>query len=61
MDVKCLPFFLDVIVMNEIKENNYAVNVLWKWNIACLWVPENDIVSMIEGDPNFSLPWDRFP
>jgi hypothetical protein len=22
-------------LMNEIKENNYDMNVLWKWNIAC--------------------------
>ncbi len=54
MDVKWFHFFLDVIVMNEIKENNYNVNVLWKGNIACLWVVENDIFSTIEGDSNFS-------
>jgi hypothetical protein len=33
--------------MNEIKENNYDVNVLWKENIACPEVLENDFVSMI--------------
>jgi hypothetical protein len=22
--------------MNEIKENNYSVNILWKGNIACV-------------------------
>jgi hypothetical protein len=27
-------------LMNEIKENNYDVNVLWKGNIAYLWVLE---------------------
>jgi hypothetical protein len=24
--------------MNEIKENNYGMNVLWKRNIHCMWV-----------------------
>jgi hypothetical protein len=38
-------FFLDVIAMNKKTKNNYDVNVLWKWNIACLWVLENDLVS----------------
>jgi hypothetical protein len=47
-------FFLNVIAINEIDENNYDVNVLWKGNIACLWVVENDIFSTIEGDSNFS-------
>jgi hypothetical protein len=42
--------------MNEIKENNYDVNVLWNENIACLWVLENDLVSAIAGDSNFSCP-----
>jgi hypothetical protein len=45
MDVKCFHFFLDVIAMNKKTKNNYDVNVLWKWNIACLWVLENDLVS----------------
>jgi hypothetical protein len=40
--------------MNEIKENNYGVNVLWKENIACLWVLDIDFFSMIVGDSNFS-------
>jgi hypothetical protein len=40
--------------MNEIKENNYDVEVLWKENIACVWVLENDFVSTIAGDYNFS-------
>jgi hypothetical protein len=53
MEVKCFTF-LDVIVMNKIKENNYGVNVLWKGNIACLWVLENALISMIPGDSNFS-------
>jgi hypothetical protein len=35
-------------------ENNYDVNVLWKVNIASLWVLLNDFVSMITGDSNFS-------
>jgi hypothetical protein len=42
--------------MNEIKENNYNVNVLWKGNIAYLWVLDTDFVSMIVGDSNFSWP-----
>jgi hypothetical protein len=33
--------------------------VLWKWNIAFLWVLENDFVSTIAGDSDFSWPWDR--
>jgi hypothetical protein len=41
-------------MMNEINENNYDVNVLFKRNIACLWVLKNDFVSMIAGDSNFS-------
>jgi hypothetical protein len=40
--------------MNEIKENSYDVNVLWKGNIGCLWVLEKDIVSTIAGNSNFS-------
>jgi hypothetical protein len=40
--------------MNEIKENNYEVNVLWKRNITCLWVLENNFVSMIADDSDFS-------
>jgi hypothetical protein len=47
-------FFLNVIAINEIDENNYDVNVLWKGNIACLWVLENDFVSTIAGESNFS-------
>jgi hypothetical protein len=35
-------------------ENNYDVNVLWKVNIASLWVLLNNFVSMITGDSNFS-------
>jgi hypothetical protein len=54
MDVKWFHFFLDMIVMNEIKENNYNVNVLWKGNIICLWVQENDLISMIADDSDFS-------
>jgi hypothetical protein len=50
MDVKYFPFFLDVVSMNKIKENNYDVNVLWKENIACLRVLKNDLVSTILGD-----------
>jgi hypothetical protein len=30
------------------------VNVVWKGNIACLWVLKNDLVSMIVGDSDFS-------
>jgi hypothetical protein len=41
-------------LMNEMKENNYDVNALCKGNIACLWVLENDFVSMTTGDSNFS-------
>jgi hypothetical protein len=41
-------------LMNEMKENNYDVNALCKGNIACLWVLENDFVSTIVGDSNFS-------
>jgi hypothetical protein len=41
-------------LMNEIKENNYDVNVLWEGNIACMWVLENDFVLTIEGDSDFS-------
>jgi hypothetical protein len=35
-------------------ENNYDVNVLWKVNIASLWVLLNNFVSMITGDSDFS-------
>jgi hypothetical protein len=35
-------------------ENNYDVNVLWKVNIASLWVLLNNFVSMIMGDSDFS-------
>jgi hypothetical protein len=42
--------------MNEIKVNNYDINVLWKDNISCMWVLENDLVSKILGDFNFSWP-----
>jgi hypothetical protein len=48
-----ISFFLDVITMNEIKENNYDVNILWKGNIACLWILGNDHVSTIAGNPDF--------
>jgi hypothetical protein len=41
-------------LMNEIKENNYDVNVLWKGNIACLWVLKNNFVLMIAGYSNFN-------
>jgi hypothetical protein len=34
-------------LINEIKENNYDVNVLWKGNIACPEVLKNDFVSTI--------------
>jgi hypothetical protein len=54
MNVKCFPFILDVIAINEIKENKYNVNIFWKENIACLWVLENHIVSMIANDSNFN-------
>jgi hypothetical protein len=67
MDVKCFPFFIrdchgcnmisfsrDMISMNEIMENNYDVNVLWKGNIAYLFVLENDYPSTIADDSNFS-------
>jgi hypothetical protein len=40
--------------MNERKENNYDANVLRKGNIACLRVLENDFVSTIVGDSDFS-------
>jgi hypothetical protein len=42
--------------MNEIKENHYDMNVLWKGNIACLGALENDFVSTIACDSNFSWP-----
>jgi hypothetical protein len=35
-----LSFFVDLIAMNEIKENNHDMNILWKANIVCLWVLE---------------------
>jgi hypothetical protein len=41
-------------LMNEIKENNYDMNILWKRNIACMWVLENNFVSTIVYDSNFS-------
>jgi hypothetical protein len=40
--------------MNEINENNYDMNVLWKGNIACMWVLDTDFVSMIACDSDFS-------
>jgi hypothetical protein len=40
--------------MNEIKENNHDVNVLRKGNIACMWVLENNLVSTIMSDSDFS-------
>jgi hypothetical protein len=36
--------------MNEIKENNYDVNVLWKGNIVCIWILENDFILTMAGD-----------
>jgi hypothetical protein len=50
--------WLGCALMNEIKENNYNVNVLRKENITCLWVLENNFVSMIADDSNFSWSWD---
>jgi hypothetical protein len=41
-------------MMNEIKKNNYDVNILWNGNIVCLWVVENNFVSMITCDSDFS-------
>jgi hypothetical protein len=41
-------------LMNEIKEHNYDVNILWKENIACLWVLDTYFVSMNLGDSDFS-------
>jgi hypothetical protein len=35
-------------------KNNYDVNILWKRNIASLWVQLNDFVSMIAGDSDFT-------
>jgi hypothetical protein len=49
MNIKCFSFLFDMIVMNEIKENNYDVNILWKWH-ACLWVLEMTIA----GNSDFS-------
>jgi hypothetical protein len=49
-----LSFFLVVVVMNEIKENNYDVNVLWKGNMVYLWVLENYHILMNAGDSDFS-------
>jgi hypothetical protein len=49
-----ISFFLCIIAINEIKENNYDVNVLWKINITCLLLLENDFVSTIGGDSDFS-------
>jgi hypothetical protein len=43
-------------LMNEIKEDNYEMNVLLKGNIACTGVLENDFVSTIECDFDFSWP-----
>jgi hypothetical protein len=40
--------------MNEINENKYDVNVLWKRNIAYLWVLKNNFVSMTVDYSNFS-------
>ncbi len=42
------------VLMNEIKENNHDVNVLGKENIACMWVLENNLVSTIVTDSDFS-------
>jgi hypothetical protein len=41
-------------IISEIKENNYDVNILWKGNIACLWVLENDFVLTIAGNSDIS-------
>jgi hypothetical protein len=43
-------------LMNEIKENNYDMNILSKGNIARLWVLSFDFISMIACDSDFSLP-----
>jgi hypothetical protein len=40
--------------MNEIKENNHDVNVLEKGNIGCMWILENNLVSTIMSDSDFS-------
>jgi hypothetical protein len=46
----------DRALMNEIKENNYNKNILWKDNIAYLWVLKNDFISIFAGNSEFSLP-----
>jgi hypothetical protein len=38
-------------LMNEINENNYDVNVLWKGNIAFLWVLENNLFQRLRTIP----------
>jgi hypothetical protein len=43
-----------MIAKNEIKDNNCDVNVLWKENIASLWVLKHDLVSIIAGDSDFT-------
>jgi hypothetical protein len=40
--------------MNDIKDNNYDVNVLWKGNIAYLWVLDTDFILKITDDSDFS-------
>jgi hypothetical protein len=35
-------------------KNNYDMNVLWKENIASLWILLNDFVSTIVGDSDFT-------
>jgi hypothetical protein len=46
----------DRALMNEIKENNYNKNILWKDNIAYLWVLKNDFILIFAGNSEFSLP-----
>jgi hypothetical protein len=41
-------------LMNEINENNYDMNVLWKGSITYLWVRDTDFVSMIALNSDFS-------
>jgi hypothetical protein len=48
---KMLSFFIDMIDMNEIKENNYDVNVLWKGNIPCLWVLKTILFQRLRTTP----------
>jgi hypothetical protein len=55
-------FVIDVLQKGIIscfwEHSGARLDILWKENIAFLWVLENNFISTIAGDSDFSWPWD---